>query len=178
SGFDIFSSLRRAECLISTDLSRIAAGNQERMDSSAVTFGGRFLLLLSFLARGIARVALELALVFEPLFLFALTLQLGLSRQRFEPRLLLPGGLFRGAATRFSRLLFRLSLGALGVAHLSRFENRLPLGLALHDRRVCRIIFRIGEKLFRHRLARLGGRGLAVSESIAVQERHWIPIER
>src|SRR6185312_16761216 len=41
-----------------------------------------------------------------------------------------------------------------------------------------RIVFRIGEELLRHLLARLGGGGLAVSKAVAVHERHCIPRER
>src|ERR1700744_5435891 len=141
SGFDIFSSLRPAENLTSSEAPRVAAGNPGRTGGSTVPFGGRLLLLLSLLARGVARVSLKLALVFEPLVLFSLALQLGLARERFEPQLLLPGGLLRSAPRRVSGLLLRLALSALGVANFSGLEDRLSLRLTLDDCGGCRIVF-------------------------------------
>src|SRR5580700_6013264 len=128
SGFDIFSSLRLAENLISGEVSRVAAGNQGRTGDSAVSFGSRLLLLLSLLPRGVARVALELALVFKPLLLLSLPLRFGLARERFEPQLLLARGLLDDATGGFSGLLFRLALGSLGVAHFARLGG---VGLAI-----------------------------------------------
>ena len=101
----------------------------------------------------------------------------GLARKRVELQLLLAGGLFERTTGGFGDLLFRLALGSLDVAHFPRLENLFPLGLALDDRRIRRIIFRVGEKLLRHILARLGGVGLAVSKLVAVHKGHRIPIE-
>src|SRR6185437_15371305 len=153
-------------------------GRGSTRGNSAIAFGGGFPLLLALLARGVARVALELLLIVQPLGFFPLALKLGLARERFEPQLLLAGRLLGGAARRLLRLAFGLAPGALRVAHLPGLENFLPPGLALDDRRVGRIVFRIREELLRHLLARLGGGGLAVSKAVAVHERHCIPRER
>src|SRR5580700_9970532 len=177
SGFDIFSSLRLAENLISGEVSRVAARNQGRTAGLPVSFGSRLLLLLSLLARGVARVSLKLALVFKPLLLLSLALRFGLARERFEPQLLLARGLLDDATGGFSGLLFRLALGSLGVAHFPRLEDLFPLSLALDDRRIRWIIFRVGEKLLRHRLARIRGGSLAISKLVAVQKGHWFLVD-
>src|SRR5208337_5367123 len=154
---------------------RIATEHQRSADGLAVPFGGRFPLLFSLFARGIARVSLKFTLVFELLGRLALALSLGLAYEGFAPQLLLPGGLFGRTQGGFGGGFLRLALGALGVAHDAGLENRFALGLALDHCRVSRIIFRVGEEFLRHCLAGLRGGGLAVSESVAVQKRHRIP---
>ena len=142
------------------------------MDQRSPTLGGGLLLFLALLAGRVAGVALELVLVFELLRFFPQPLGLGLTGQRLEPKQVLPGRLFGGAAGGYLHGLFGLSLGALNVAQSTGLENRLALGFALDDRGICWIMLGVGEEFFGHRLPCFGGRRLAVSKAVTVHKRH------
>src|SRR5271165_568633 len=173
SGFSIDSSLRRPRLRLVRPCAAVAVADQRSAGGrSAVPLGGGPLLFLALLAGGVAGVALELALVFEPLFFFPEALRFSLASHRLETKLLLPRCFLGGAAGGFVHGLLSLSLGALGVAQRARLENRLALRFALDHRGVCWIMLGVGEEFFGHRLPRFGGRRLAVSKAVTVHKRH------
>src|SRR5208282_2387479 len=153
SGFSIDSSLRRPRLRLVRPCAAVAVADQRSAGGrSAVPLGGGPLLFLALLAGGVAGVALELALVFEPLFFFPEALRFSLASHRLETKLLLPRCFLGGAAGGFAH----------GVAQRARLENRLALRFALDHRGVCWIMLGVGEEFFGHRLPRFGGRRLAV----------------
>ena len=74
----------------------MARGRSVRGDKSAPAFADALLFLLAVLARGIARIALELLLVFETLLLRAAGRLGGLALDLRKTQRLLTGGLFGG----------------------------------------------------------------------------------
>ena len=98
-----------------------------------------------------------------------------LREQRFEAQLL-PGArpLRRpcGRASAASASALRCWRSTSRSARASRIA--LALGFALEHRRIVGIVFGPGEELLGHCLARLGGGGLAVLETVRVQKRHLL----
>ena len=100
------------------------------------------LLLLALLARGVARVALELLLEFDALEFFACAELGSLARDLLELQLLEPRRLVGGLARDFRGLLLGLALCALGLALARDLQDPAALGLTGEHGGIIGIIFR------------------------------------